>query len=111
MRLHSSERKIQLRSQCRLEALKSRRECNRVFWKFAGKVLDGESEHSLMLKKAEEYFRRVYSSVPRSFTQPQWLPSSPLPSEEFNTDPISIDEIARVIKRTKSKSPQVPWIE
>ena len=43
VRLHSAEKKIILKSKCRLEALKARRECNKDFWRYAAKVLDGES--------------------------------------------------------------------
>ena len=111
VRLHSAEKRLHLKSRCRLEALKARRECNKSFWKFAEKLFDAECvgvEPQFGAKQAEEYFRKVYSADPCSFTQPEWLPSSPPLSVDFNTDPISVEEISLVIKRAKSKSASSP---
>ena len=111
VRLHSAEKRLHLKSRCRLEALKARGECNKSFWKFAEKLFDAECvgvEPQFGAKQAEEYFRKVYSADPCSFTQPEWLPSSPPLSVDFNTDPISVEEISLVIKCAKSKSASSP---
>ena len=111
VRLHSAEKKIILKSKCRLEALKARRECSKIFWRYAAKVLDGESETIVPkfdANAAEEFFSQVYASIPQQYSRPGWLPSPPPHSVAFNTDEISIQEIAHVIKNSKSKSSASP---
>ena len=73
IRLHSAE-KILLCSKCRLEALKARRECNRNFWRYASKVLDGEGDSitpDFNAHRAEEFFREVYSAGQQCFSLPE----------------------------------------
>ena len=107
VRLHSAEKKVLLKSQCRLEALKARRECSRAFWRYAAKVLDGEDENIVPdfdAHQAEQFFTKMYAARPQHFSRPDWLPSSPSPSVTFNTDEISTNEIMHVIQNTKSRS-------
>ena len=40
VRLHSKEKGLHLKSKCRFEALKARRECNRSFWRYAAYCSD-----------------------------------------------------------------------
>ena len=54
--------------------------------------------------EAEEFFTDVYADGPQHFSLPNWLPSPPFPSVDFNSDGISTDEIIHVIKNTKSSS-------
>ena len=50
----------------------------------------------------------MYSSSPRQFQRPEWLPTMKPPQYPFNDDPITISEIKEVIKRTKSSSAPSP---
>ena len=99
VRLHSAEKKLLLKSKCRLEALKARRECSRAFWRYAAKVLDGESESVVPQfdgRRAEEFFTEVYSAGQQHFSSPNWLPSPSPPSVDFNTQEIRFEEITNV---------------
>ena len=58
--------------------------------------------------RTEEFFTSTYSSQPRVFQQPPWLPSAPLPQTPFNDGPISPDEIHGVIKKSRSQSSPSP---
>ena len=103
MRLHSAEKKILLKSKCRLEALKARRECSKAFWRYTAKVLDGEGENIVPdfdALRAEEFFTEAYSACPKFFSRPNWLlllqwTSSPMKLQQ---------EIKHTIKKSKSKS-------
>ena len=86
VRLHSAEKKLLLKSKCRLEALKARRECSRAFWRYAAKVLDGERESIVPQfdgRRAEEFFTEVYSAGQHTSLAPNWLPSPSLPSVDY----------------------------
>ena len=94
-----------------LEAGKARRECVRCFWKFAAKILDGRDElpePDFSAEEAESFFREVYSSSPREFQRPTWLPPTDPPQSAFNYDTITISEVSRIIKRSKSSSSPSP---
>ena len=114
LRLHSKEKRAQLQSKLKIEALKARRECAKDFWRFAAKILDGEYDKAasptFTADDAESYFRSIYSSEPRTFTRPDWLPVPPPPRIHLDEEPISVEEIAKVIKHTKSKSLPSPSI-
>ena len=87
VRLHSAEKRILLKSKCRSEALKARRDCSRFFWRYADKVLDGEGDSIVPdfdAHKAEVFFREVYSAGPQSITCPSWVPSPPPPPPPFS---------------------------
>ena len=51
---------------------------------------------------------RVYSCEPREFVRPEWLPVPPSPTTTFNEDPITTQELKRVISQTKSSSTPRP---
>ena len=106
IRLHSKMKKEQLKAKLNLEARKARRECTRSIWKFAAKILDGENDSvtPTFSPEAESYFKRVYSSSPKEFQRPEWLPAVHPPQVAFNDDPSSISEINEAIRHTKSSS-------
>ena len=71
------------------------------------KNLDGTDDSidpSFSAEEAEAFFKQVYSSSPRQFQRPEWLPTMKPPQYPFKDDPIKISEINEVIKRTKSSS-------
>ena len=80
MRLHSAEKKILLKSKCRLEALKARRECSKAFWRYTAKVLDGEGENIVPdfdALRAEEFFTEAYTPLAQN-SSPALTGSPPL---------------------------------
>ena len=112
LRLHSKEKKAQLKSRVRMEALKARKECAKAFWRFAAKILDDEGENSatptFSAEAAESHFRKIYSCEAKTYTRPDWLPPPPSPTSHFNEDPISLEEVVGVIRHTKAKSSPSP---
>ena len=57
---------------------------------------------------AQDYFTSTYKSHPREFVKPSWMPEPKLPSFDFDTDEISLEEISRVIRRCKASSSPSP---
>ena len=86
--------------------------CHHNFWKFSKQLLDdncgSNTDPQFSKNDAESYFCEIYSSGPRNFAHPEWLPSPSLPKHEFNCDDISLDEVRRVIKHSKSSSTPSP---
>ena len=96
-----------------LTALKQRRECARRFHSFAKEVLDGdgargEIEPTFDADTAHNFFQEVYSSEPREFQQPQWLPTTLPPVHPFDESPVSMMELEQVIKRVRVRSSPSP---
>ena len=58
--------------------------------------------------KAESFFKRLYSSEPKEFEQPAWLPTPPSPATPFNEEFISNEEIQQAISNSKSQSTPSP---
>ncbi len=112
LRLHSKEKKGQVKTKAKIEALKARKECARNFWRFAAKILDDDESNdakpTFSAETAESYFTKVYSCDPKTFSRPDWLPAPTPPETHFNEDAISTDEITEVIRRSKSKSSPSP---
>ena len=109
--LHSAEKKILLKSKCRFEALKARRECNSTFWRYAAKLFDDEDNSvvpAFDVSQAEEYFKKIYAVGPNQFSHSHWLPSPPTPSVPFDSGDITRDEIAQVVKKARSRSAASP---
>lgn len=79
-----------------------------MFLEVCGEDLDGKGDSSFSVEDAEAFFKQVYSSSPRVFERPEWLPSMNAPQCTFNDGPITISEITEVIKRTKSSSSPSP---
>ena len=56
----------------------------------------------------EDYFRSTYSTCPRTFEHPSWMPQPPLPTVPVDTVPFNFEEIEAVISRTRSNSSPSP---
>lgn len=99
LRLHNKESRISAKCSARLEALKARSLCAKSFWCFAARILDKEEDNisPTFTAKDAEVFRSMYSSEPRAFQRPEWLPVPPPPATPFNTDPISTEELHWVL--------------
>ena len=90
----------------------ARHQCHENLWRFTRDLLDNDSvstiQPSFSESTASSYFSSIYQSMPRTFTQPSWLPSSPAPVVEFNEDDISMAEIVQAVKRSRSNSSPSP---
>ena len=75
-------------------AKQMRKECHRDIHKFACKILDKDNYTSIQpsfgQEQAEEYFSRVYSTTPKTFSHPEWMPECPQPSV---TAPFTEEEV------------------
>ena len=112
VREHSTTKRQVCKQGKRSSGKKARQMCHRNIWKFPKQLLDDEcgSDTSPQFNKseAEAFFRETYSSGPRNFVHPEWLPKPSLPECEFNCENISLEEVRRAIQRTKSSSTPSP---
>ena len=112
VRMHSIAKRQVRTCEKRCSERKQRKMCHHNFWKFSKQLLDdncgSNTDPQFSKSDAESYFREIYSSGPRNFAHPEWLPSPSLPQHEFNCEDISLDEVRRVIKRSKSSSTPSP---
>ena len=112
IRRHSKLVKEVKRLNAKASAKQSRRECHRDIHKFARKVLEDENytstQPSFSKQRAEEYFSRVYSTTPRTFNRPEWMPACPSPTTPMCTDPFTEEELKTVISGLKSSSAPSP---
>ena len=111
LRLHSRESHLSLKTRAKLEALKACRSCAKSFWRLAAQLLDEDKPDvspAFNINKAESFFRRLYSSEPKEFEKPAWLPTPPSPATPFNEDFISNEEIQQAISNSKSWSTPSP---
>ena len=96
------------------EARLAREECHRNFWKFARGILDGggtsQISPSFSASTAHSYFSEVYQSAPHQFQTPPWMPSPPPPESGSTMDmsPVTAEELAHVIKRSRPSSAPSP---
>ena len=100
----SRARKAERKSLQECKQLRARRDCAKNFWKFAAQTLDVNNEDiqpAFQKEAAEEFFTTSYSSEPRVFHQPPWLPTVPSPQQPFTSEDISVAEIQRAIMKSK----------
>ena len=60
-------------------------------------------------EEAFRFFSDTYSSSPKEFEKPDWMPASRPPDEEFEVDLIVPEEVRAVIKCSKSASSPSPF--
>ena len=112
LRQFSRARKADRKSLQECDQMKARKECATRFWKFAAHTLDDTQEDiqpAFDVDSAEEYFMSAYSSEPRVYYRPLWLPTAPSPDVAFVLEDISAGEIQQAIMRTISSThPRVP---
>ena len=98
------------KNECRQRSARSK--CHQNIHKFAKSLFDtsDDSDISPQFGKsdAECFFREVYSSGPRNFVHPEWLPTPAPPQYEFNCEAISIQEVTEAIRHTRSTSTPSP---
>ena len=110
VRQHSKIVKEARQLTAKASAKQTRKECHRDIHKFARKILDEDNYTSIQpsfgQEQAEEYFSRVYSTTPKSFSHPEWMPECPQPSVPMTTAPFT--EVRGVISSLKSSSARSP---
>ena len=88
-----------------------RRECHCDIHQFARRILDEDNyasiQSSFSQEQAEEYFSRVYSATPKTFSHPEWMPKCPQPFVHMTTAPFT-EEVRGVISGLKSSSAPSP---
>ena len=94
----------------KLEDCEVRRSCAKSFWCFAAQLLDeNKPDISLAFNAIKQsFFKRLYSSEPKEFEQPVWLPTPPSPATPFNEELISNEEIQQAISNSMSRSTLSP---
>ena len=111
VRQHSKIVKEARQLTAKVSTKQMRKECHRDIHKFARKILDEENYTSIQpsfgQEQAEEYFSRVYSTTPKSFSHPEWMPECPQPSVPMTTAPFT-EEVRGVISSLKSSSAPSP---
>ena len=112
IRMHTKAQKVSLRSRANMEARKAQSECAMSLWRFAAKILDDDrptnTTPAFSSQTAESFFKNVYSSAPKAFQRPEWLPDPPAPAYEFDDELMVPEEVLRVIKNTRSSSSPSP---
>ena len=89
------------------------RRCSRNIWKYSNSLFDSnDSNHidpSFTKDQAQAYFETVYSNVTEvPFSNAPWMTYRTAPSNPFNSDPISLDEIKHRIKKCRNGSAPCP---
>ena len=111
LRVHSKASKLTAKNRAKMEAMKARSACAKSFWRFAAEVVDDDEQKvnpMFSAEEAETFFRGVYSSTPREFLRPEWLPAAQPPTHPFNEERISREEIQDVLNKSKSRSTPNP---
>lgn len=95
------------------ESRSARYQCHSNFWQFAKNLLDnksvGDIQPAFTANDATSFFAKTYHAEPKIFTKPVWMPSPTLPTTQFNTGSISMEEITLAIRRARSISAPSPF--
>ena len=112
VRQHSSLKKKSQQASLSSAARKARQRCYKNFWRFAKDLLDDNNAARIVpqfpRETAQDHFTSTYQSQPREYVKPSWMPLPKLPTSEFDTAEISLEEISRVIRKCKTSSSPSP---
>lgn len=90
----------------------ARHECHQNFCPFAKQLLDDSLKPNIEPQFSEEeatkFFTDTYHAQHKTFASPNWMPSPPIPTVEFNCDDISFEEISVAVRKSKSNSAPCP---
>ena len=115
LRQHSHLKRVSSQKLRHKEAKAVRERCHRNFWGFAKELLDQGATSQITpdfsSRTAHAYFSEVYKSAPYQFQSPSWMPSPPPPQPDCTMEmtPITDEELAQVIKRSRSSSAPSPF--
>ena len=119
VRKHSKLSRQERTAQSQRSKKQQRKECYRNLHKFARKILDDDNytsvQPSFSKPEAQSFFTDVYSTTPKSFTRPLWMPEPPLPTVPMVTSEFTEEEVRHIILKSKSASTpspadQVPYV-
>ena len=119
VRKHSKLSRQERTAQSQRSKNQQRKECYRNLHKFARKILDDDNytsvQPSFSKPEAQSFFTDVYSTTPKSFTRPLWMPEPPLPTVPMVTSEFTEEEVRHIILKSKSASTpspadQVPYV-
>ena len=83
-----------------------REECHRDFWRFAKELLDGRATSKrFSASSVHSFFSNVYQSSPHHFE----TPSPPVSDYVMEMTPVTEQELAQVIRKTRSSSSPSPF--
>ena len=112
VRSHNKLIRAHRKSQHATRQRSARRHCHENLWRFTKDLLDDDTTSNIQPTfsepEATSFFSTIYHSEPQSFTQPSWLPSASAPEVSFNEDDISMAEIDKVVKKSRSNSSPSP---
>jgi hypothetical protein len=112
VRSHNKLIKIEKQMQTRGARNQQRKKCHKDIHKFARNLLNNDDftsiEPTFSRSEAEDFFSTTYSSTPRSFNCPPWMPVPPQPSTPLTTEDFTIEEIRGVISKARSSSSPCP---
>ena len=90
-----------------------RSHCHKQFVRYARELLDAASSSNITpgfdAEQAHHFFSTVYQADPKSFIQPDWMPSPPPPEVQMDCSPFTASEILRVMKKMKAASTPSPF--
>ena len=111
LREYKKVSRAEKRRENKAEASTARIQCAKNFAKFAKQVLDDDPNNvdpEFDLKTTEQFFSRVYSSTPRVYEQPSWLPNAPPPQHPFQQGAITTLELTKVIQKVRGQAAPSP---
>ena len=90
-----------------------RSHCHKQFVRYARELLDAASSSNITpgfdAEQAHHFFSTVYQADPKSFIQPDWMPSPPPPEVQMDCSPFTASEVLRVMKKMKAASTPSPF--
>ena len=114
LREYSKAVKHQRRSQDALNSNKATKRCAKDFWRFAQETLEEKRNCSnidptFTAAEAHDFFTETYSHTNTDLLhKPSWLRQRDLPQNDFNCDPITIDEVLHKLKGSRNNSTPGP---
>ena len=90
-----------------------RNHCHNQFVRYARELLGAASLSNITpsfdAEQAHHFFSMVYQADPKSFIQPDWMPSPPPPEVQMDCSPFTASEILRVMNKMKAASAPSPF--
>ena len=113
LRDHSRLKRESTRRQQARGVSKAREECHKNFWRYAQNLFDDRASQAtpdFSASAAHTYFSEVYNSGIHCFEKPSWMtsPSLPDPEKSMVMSPVTREELARVVKKSRSSSSPSP---
>ena len=113
VRQHSKIRRDHIQADLLHRMKFEQHKCARNIWKYCENLLDenksGQINPSFTKDQAQDFFETVYSNVDDvGFPKPTWMSPRFLPSDVFNVDPISLEEVKHRVRKCRNGSAPCP---